>query len=143
MDILAKIDRTLLDNELRNLVRFRMSRDSDRALFKPTYKIEIDDSRPYFIMREMFYVISYDDTNRKFILISETHVLEIERFTHSTLSIRSSNCMDPYKWHTFTSYSNPKTFARINTIYEACLKESKNYNYEEGAYNYEKYVKSL
>ena len=33
MDILAKIDRTLLDNELRNLVRFRMSRDSDRALF--------------------------------------------------------------------------------------------------------------
>lgn len=29
MDILAKIDRTLLDNELRNLVRFRMSRDSD------------------------------------------------------------------------------------------------------------------
>lgn len=42
MDVLAKIDRTLLDNELRNLVRFRMSRDSDRALFKPTYKIEID-----------------------------------------------------------------------------------------------------
>ena len=54
MDILAKIDRTLLDNELHNLVRFRMSRDSDRALFKPTYKIEIDDSCPYFIIREMF-----------------------------------------------------------------------------------------
>lgn len=36
MDIIAKIDRTLLDNELRNLVRFRMSRDSDRDLFKPT-----------------------------------------------------------------------------------------------------------
>ena len=88
-------------------------------------------------------MIPYDDTNRKFILISETHILEIERFTNSTLSIRSANCMDPYKWHTFTAYSNPKTFTRIHTIYEACLKESKNYNYEEGAYNYEKYVKSL
>ena len=101
MDILAKIDRTLLDNELRNLVRFRMSRDSDRALFKPTYKIEIDDSCPYFIIREIFYVIPYDDTNRKFILISETHALEIERFTHSTLSIRSSNCMDPSLYKLF------------------------------------------
>lgn len=143
MDVIAKIDRTLLDNELRNLVRFRMSRDSDRALFKPTYKIEIDDSCPYFIIRELFFVVPYDDTNRKFILISETHVLEIERFTNNTLSIRSANCMDPYKWHTFTSYSNPKTFTRIHTIYEACLKEYKNYNYEEGSYNYEKYVKSL
>lgn len=79
MDILAKIDRTLLDNELHNLVRFRMSRDSDRALFKPTYKIEIDDSCPYFIMRERFYVIPYDDTNRKFILISETHAWRAAR----------------------------------------------------------------
>lgn len=143
MDILAKVDRTLLDNELHNFVRFLVFRESDKALFNPTYKIKIDSSAPYFSMRGSFYAIPYDDTNRKFILISETHVLEIERFTNSTLSIRSSNCMDPYKWHTFTSYSNPKTFARINTIYEACLKESKNYNYEEGAYNYEKYVKSL
>lgn len=54
MDIIAKIDRTLLDNELHNLVRFCISRDSDRALFKPTYKIEIDDSCPYFIIREIF-----------------------------------------------------------------------------------------
>lgn len=143
MDILAKIDRTLLDSELRNIVRFCMFRDSDRALYNPKYKIKIDDSRPYFIIRGPWYAISYDDTNRKFILVSETHVLEIERFTHSMLSIRSANCMDPYKWHTFTSYSNPKIFSRIHTLYEACLKESKNYNYEEGAYNYDKYVKSI
>lgn len=143
MDIIAKIDRTLLDNELRSLVRFRMHRDSDRAIYNPKYKIEIYDSNPYFIIREPWYAIPYDDTNRKFILVNETHVLEIERFTNSTLSIRSSNCMDPYKWHTFISYSNPKMFARIHTIYEACLKEAKNYNYEEGAYNYEKYVKQI
>ena len=143
MDTLAKIDRFLLANELRNLVRFRMYRDSDRAIYNPKYKIEIDDSNPYFIICEPWYAIPYDDTNRKFILVSETHVLEIERFTHSTLSIRSSNCMDTYKWHTFTSYSNPKMFSRIHTLYEACLKESKNYNYEEGSYNYEKYVREI
>lgn len=143
MDVIAKIDRTLLDNELRSLVRFHLFRDSDRALYKPKYKIKIDDSNLYFVIREPFYAISYDDTNRKFILVSETHIFEIERFTNSTLSIRSSNCMDPYKWHAFTSYLNPKTFARINAIYEACLKESKIYNYEEGAYNYEKYVKQI
>lgn len=33
MDILAKIDRTLLDNELRSLVRFLVFRESDKALF--------------------------------------------------------------------------------------------------------------
>lgn len=143
MDVIAKIDRTLLDNELRSLVRFLVFRESDKALFNPAYKIKIDSTAPYFTIRGSFYAIPHDDTNRKFILVNDQHIFEIERFTNSTLSIRSSNCMDPYKWHTFTSYSNPKTFARINTLYELCVKDSKNYNYEEGSYNYEKYVKSL
>ncbi len=143
MDILAKIDRTLLDNELRSIIRFAVFRESDRAIYNPKYKIEIDDSSPYFVIREQWHAISYDDTNRKFIFVSGTHVLEIERFTNSTLSIRSSNCMDPYKWHTFTSYSNPKIFSRIHTLYELCVKDSKNYNYEEGVYNYEKYVREI
>lgn len=69
MDIIAKIDRTLLDAELRNLVRFLVFRESDKVLFNPTYK--------------------------------------------------------------------------INTLYELCVKDSKNYNYEEGTYNYEKYVKQI
>lgn len=143
MDVIAKIDRTLLDTELRSIIRFAVFRESDRVLFNPTYKIKIDDNYPYSILGGSFYAIPHDDTNRKFILVSDLHVLEIERFTNNTLSIRSSNCMDPYKWHTFTSYSNPTMFTRINIIYECCLKESKNYNYEEGTYNYEKYVKSL
>lgn len=143
MDIIAKIDRTLLDNELRSIIRFAVFRESDGALFNPTYKIKIDDNYPYSTLGGSFYVIPYDDTNRKFILVSDLHVLEIERFTNSTLSIRSSNCMDPYKWHTFTSYSNPKILSRIHTLYELCVKDSKNYNYEEGTYNYEKYVKQI
>lgn len=143
MDIIAKIDRTLLDNELRSIIRFAVFRESDRALFNPTYKIKIDDNYPYSTLGGSFYAIPYDDTNRKFILVSDLHVLEIERFTNNTLSIRSLNCMDPYKWHTFTSYSNPKIFSRIHTLYELCVKDSKNYNYEEGAYNYEKYVREI
>lgn len=31
MDILEEIDKTLLENELRNIVRFRVFRDSDRS----------------------------------------------------------------------------------------------------------------
>lgn len=143
MDILAKIDRTLLDNELRDILRFHVFRESDRALFNPTYKIKIDNNLLYFTLGISFYAIPHDDTNRKFIMVSDKHVLEIERFTNSTLSIRSANCMDPYKWHTFTSYSNPKMFSRIESLYKACLKESKSYNYEEGAYNYEKYVREI
>lgn len=143
MDTLVKIDRFLLDNELRNIVRFPVFRESDKALFNATYKIKIDNGYPYFTLGASFHAIPHDDTNRKFILVSDLHVLEIERFTNSTLSIRSSNCIDPYKWHTFTSYSNPKIFSRIHTLYEACIKESKNYNYEEGSYNYEKYVKEI
>lgn len=140
MDIIAKIDRKLLDNELHNIIRFSVFRESDHDLFNPTYKIKIDNN---FTLGISFYTIPYDDTNRKFIVVSDEHVLEIERFTSNTLSIRSSNCVDPYKWHTFTSYSNPKIFSRINAIYKACLKESKSYHYEEGAYNYEKYVKEI
>lgn len=143
MDILAKIDRKLLDNELRSILGFPVFRESDHAMFNPTYKIKIDSNFKYFTLGVSFYAIPYDDTNRKFIVVSDTHVFELERFTHNTLSIRSSNCMDPYKWHTFTPYSNPKIFSRISTLYEACLKESKSYNYEEGSYNYEKYVKEL
>lgn len=41
MDIIAKIDRTLLDNELRSIIRFAVFRESDRALFNPTYHISI------------------------------------------------------------------------------------------------------
>lgn len=143
MDIIAKIDRTLLDNELRNMVRFPVFIESDKALVNATYKIKIDNGYPYFTLGASFHAIPYDDTNRKFILVSDLHILEIERFTNSTLSIRSLNCMDPYKWHTFTSYSNPKIFSRIHALYDLCVKDSKNYKYEEGAYNYEKYVKSL
>lgn len=143
MDILAEIDKTLLDNELRNIVRFRVFRDSDRALYNPTYKIEIDTNCPIFTLGVSFYAIPYDDTNRKFILVNDAHVMEIELSTNDTFSIRSSNCIDPYKWHAFTSYLDPKTFYRIHVLYEACLKDSKNYHYEEGVYNYEKYVKSL
>ena len=44
MDIIAKIDRTLLGNELRSIIRFAVFRESDRALFNPTYKIKINDS---------------------------------------------------------------------------------------------------
>lgn len=36
MDILAKIDRTLLDNELRSIIRFAVFRESDGALFNQT-----------------------------------------------------------------------------------------------------------
>ena len=143
MDIIAKIDRTLLDNELRSIIRFAVFRESDKALFNPTYKIKIDSTAPYFTIRGSFYAIPHDDTNRNFILVNDAHVMEIELSTNDTFSIRSSNCIDPYKWHTFTSYSNPKIFSRIHTLYELCVKDSKNYRYEEGAYNYEKYVKSL
>lgn len=143
MDIIAKIDRTLLDNELRNMVRFPVFIESDKALVNATYKIKIDNGYPYFTLGASFHAIPYDDTNRKFILVNDTHVMEIELSTNDTFSIRSSNCIDPYKWHAFTSYLDPKTFYRIHVLYEACLKDSKNYHYEEGAYNYEKYVKSL
>lgn len=132
-----------MDNELRDILRFHVFQESDCALVNPTYKIIIDSNFQYFTLGISFYAIPYDDTNRKFILVNDTHIIEIERFTNSTLSIRSANCMDPYKWHTFTSYSNPKIFSRINMLYKACVKESKNYNYEEGVYNYEKYVKSI
>lgn len=33
MDIISKIDRTLLDNELRSIIRFAVFRESDKALF--------------------------------------------------------------------------------------------------------------
>ena len=88
MDTLVKIDRFLLDNELRNMVRFPVFRESDKALFNATYKIKIDNGYPYFTLGAAFHAIPYDDTNRKFILVSDLHVLEIERFTNSTLSIR-------------------------------------------------------
>lgn len=42
MDILAKIDRTLLDSELRSIIRFAVFRESDKALFNPTYKIKME-----------------------------------------------------------------------------------------------------
>lgn len=66
MDVIAKIDRTLLDNELRSIIRFAVFRESDRALFNPTYKIKIDDNYPYSTLGGSFYAIPYDDTNRKF-----------------------------------------------------------------------------
>lgn len=47
MDILAKIDRTLLDSKLRSIIRFAVFRESDKVLFNPAYKIKIDDNYPY------------------------------------------------------------------------------------------------
>ena len=79
MDILAKIDRKLLDNELRSIIRFAVFRESDNALFNPTYKIKIDSNFKYFTLGVSFYAIPYDDTNRKFIVVSDTHVFELER----------------------------------------------------------------
>lgn len=109
MDVIAKIDRTLLDNELRSIIRFTVFRESDRALFNPTYKIKIDNNLLYFTLGISFYAIPHDDTNRKFIIVSDKHVLEIERFTNSTLSIRSVES-------SLYEYEDPSLYKLLSTI---------------------------
>lgn len=93
MDVLAKIDRTLLDNELRNMVRFPVFRESDKALFNVTYKIRIDNGYPCFTLGAAFHAIPYDDTNRKFQMMIEKlkPILSISEVVEILSSLRMSS----------------------------------------------------
>ena len=124
MDILSRLDRQLLKTELYNIVRFKLELDS---VFKQPSKINFSNNIPFVSFELPVFIILYDDTNEKFIILNDFCVIEIERFTNSTISIRSSVCMDPYKWHMFTSYSNDRIFARLKSMYDRCI-ESINHN---------------
>ena len=147
MDILKQLDRQLLMTEIYDIVRFNLDVKRGYGYNPINTKISLLRKDPHISFRLPVYVIPYDDSNRKFIILNDSRVIEIERITNNTHSIRLSICMDPYKWHTFTSYSNPSMFDRLKAIYNYCIKELsetyKNVNYAEGAYNYEKYVKSI
>lgn len=142
MDILSRLDRQLLKTELYNIVRFKFDFDS---IFSTNGKINFSNNIPFVSFELPVFIIPYDDTNKKFIILNDFRVIEIERFTNSTINIRSSVCVDPYKWHTFTSYANDRIFARLKAMHEHCIEwTSYDYRkYDEEDYNYEKYVKSM
>lgn len=149
MDILKRLDRQLLKNEIYDVVRFNIDIERGYGYIPNPTKISLLHKEAHISFKFPVCVIPYtnDNTNGKFIILTDSRVMEIERFTGNTMSIRSSVCMDPYKWHTFTVYSNPGMFKRITQLYIYCMREISgsymNGNYAEGTYNYEKYVKEL